>query len=472
MDLFDPSTDAGNMEETSMKEFMTDFISDKTTFMDFEIENGLASSPNWLDSFFGEAVLNDKMMSDSFSPNPLVKSEHSYSLHSEDIALDMTVKKEKPDMDDLGCVINPNHILPHVKNEEEEVDVVDTTPTVLTISAHPHTLLKPTIIFTNNQLAYQYSPAPGSHAGTDTVSLPPTPPSSHSSDSEGGHNSEYKPSGSSSPVRHSLLRKDVSPNSAPFFMNPIPSSGMLILTEEEKRTLIAEGYPIPQKLPLSKQEEKNLKKIRRKIKNKISAQESRRKKKEYLEGLEKKMENYSQENVDLRKRVDQLENHNRSLLGQLHKLQAMVCKMKPTASGTASTGIMVLVLCFAVLLGAWSPNSVFNATYGQKAISTKVHHQSDLCMANPISWWNESKDPAGVESTKPDNDNLPPDPYGMESVSLPSRVLLTVTELHKPPQFVEREQTIVYNNTKQQVPSNGNDNNALLVTTAFLHSNA
>ena len=45
---------------------------------------------------------------------------------------------------------------------------------------------------------------------------------------------------------------------------------MLLLTEEEKRTLVAEGYPIPGKLPLTKHEEKNLKKVRRKIKNKVS----------------------------------------------------------------------------------------------------------------------------------------------------------------------------------------------------------
>ena len=56
----------------------------------------------------------------------------------------------------------------------------------------------------------------------------------------------------------------------PHFSPQIPSSGMLLLSEEEKRTLIAEGYPIPAKLPLTKHEEKNLKKVRRKIKNKVS----------------------------------------------------------------------------------------------------------------------------------------------------------------------------------------------------------
>ena len=42
-----------------------------------------------------------------------------------------------------------------------------------------------------------------------------------------------------------------------------------MLTEEERRTLVAEGYPVPTKLPLTKSEEKALKKIRRKIKNKV-----------------------------------------------------------------------------------------------------------------------------------------------------------------------------------------------------------
>ncbi|XP_050048254.1 uncharacterized protein [Dermacentor andersoni] len=102
------------------------------------------------------------------------------------------------------------------------------------------------------------------------------------------------------------------------------ATGVLILTDEEKRTLLAEGYPIPQRLPLTKAEERSLKKIRRKIKNKISAQESRRKKKEYMDSLEKRVETLLSENQEYKKKVDVLENSNRSLLSQLQRLQVLL----------------------------------------------------------------------------------------------------------------------------------------------------
>lgn len=60
----------------------------------------------------------------------------------------------------------------------------------------------------------------------------------------------------------------------------------------------------------------------------ISAQESRRKKKEYMDQLERKVEILVNENIDYKKRVESLEDSNSSLLSQLHKLQALVNKQQ------------------------------------------------------------------------------------------------------------------------------------------------
>lgn len=61
-----------------------------------------------------------------------------------------------------------------------------------------------------------------------------------------------------------------------------------MLTEEERRTLVAEGYPVPTKLPLTKAEEKALKKIRRKIKNKVRNQAMKQLQQHLLPQSEKK----------------------------------------------------------------------------------------------------------------------------------------------------------------------------------------
>lgn len=156
------------------------------------------------------------------------------------------------------------------------------------------------------------------------------------------------------------------------------STGQLELTEEEKRTLIAEGYPIPTRLPLTKSEEKSLKKIRRKIKNKvsslfadllkklklcddfgfvwiglklllffffsffwlvlfiaqISAQESRRKKKEYMDKLERQVEVLISENTTYSKRIETLVETNANLMSQLAKLQTLIDRQ--TSNGKRS----------------------------------------------------------------------------------------------------------------------------------------
>ncbi|XP_046394244.1 cyclic AMP response element-binding protein A-like isoform X2 [Ischnura elegans] len=186
-------------------------------------------------------------------------------------------------------------------------------------------------------------------------SLPPTPPSSSTSDNEGNlspihHQPSSPAAGAASSSRNGRGQQQNAatrlylsasgsssrqPIQTPLISSQPGSTGVLMLTEEEKRTLLAEGYPIPTRLPLTKAEEKSLKKIRRKIKNKISAQESRRKKKEYMDALEKKVENLSNENSEFKKKIESLEGNNASLLSQLQKLQALVGG-HATSSSTSS----------------------------------------------------------------------------------------------------------------------------------------
>ncbi|XP_015280202.1 PREDICTED: cyclic AMP-responsive element-binding protein 3-like protein 2 [Gekko japonicus] len=256
----------------------------------------------------------------------------------------MTLEEEESPMQEDGTAKPLNHkTLPEIKLEPHEVDQF------LNLS---------------------------SKEVVDTLHMPPTPPSSHGSDSEGGQ-SPTRSLPPSSPTQLQATVK-VTPRVASVLTNSplltaphkLQGTGPLILTEEEKRTLVAEGYPIPTKLPLTKAEEKALKKIRRKIKNKISAQESRRKKKEYMDSLEKKVECCSTENSELRKKVEVLENTNRTLLQQLQRLQAVVagkvsrsCKAASTQTGTC---LMVVVLCFAIIFGS------FSQTYGPNSSTTKA----------------------------------------------------------------------------------------------------
>ncbi|CAH2297440.1 cyclic AMP-responsive element-binding 3 [Pelobates cultripes] len=123
----------------------------------------------------------------------------------------------------------------------------------------------------------------------------------------------------------------------------------LHLTEEEARLLGKEGVTLPQHLPLTKAEERALKRVRRKIRNKRSAQESRRKKKEYIDGLENRVTVCTAHNQELQKKVQHLQNQNMSLLQQLRKLQSLV-RQTGAKTSASSTCVMVLALSFCLIL--------------------------------------------------------------------------------------------------------------------------
>ncbi|XP_072390655.1 cyclic AMP response element-binding protein A isoform X1 [Diabrotica undecimpunctata] len=317
-------------------------------------------------------ILHDRLMTDAALGTRPIKTEHSYSLTSDGDSLpDSPTSHHKVDEMDDECfpVIsmkdacnNLQHDPLNIKDEPaSETDsnhsscpsspqsiYVNASDVLLDVEMSPsheaHTALfktatttlktsPHTVIPQRIQLPTQKANSVIKIEQTAFHNLPPTPPSCSSSEDSEDNATISQPSSPAARKTARLLLNQPStrqPINTPLISSqPKGSTGTLVLTEEEKRTLIAEGYPVPTRLPLTKSEEKSLKKIRRKIKNKISAQESRRKKKEYMDQLERKVEHLVTENNNYRQKIDFLEDSNTNLLTQLQKLQSIVARTHP-----------------------------------------------------------------------------------------------------------------------------------------------
>uniref|UniRef100_A0A4W4F3K2 BZIP domain-containing protein n=1 Tax=Electrophorus electricus TaxID=8005 RepID=A0A4W4F3K2_ELEEL len=265
-----PNSNLLDLEDLNETDFLTNHFSEQME----DFSNELFSS------FFDDHLLAERpalLDVELEPPNPDIQQEHSYSLSGDSApqSPSMPIKSDE----DAGEGLQQSHAYRQT-GLYTQADALIQHPTL----SGPFYLL----------------------SFIEHLQLPPTPPSSHSSDSDGSQSPHSLPP--SSPARSSVAISSSPLLTAPHKLQG--TSGPLLLTEEEKRTLMAEGYPVPNKLPLTKTEEKALKRVRRKIKNKISAQESRRKKKEYVECLEKKVENYTSENNELWKKVETLESAN------------------------------------------------------------------------------------------------------------------------------------------------------------------
>merc|ERR1711963_1088335 len=101
--------------------------------------------------------------------------------------------------------------------------------------------------------------------------------------------------------------------------------------------------------PLTREEERNLKKIRRKIRNKLSAQDSRKRKREYVDSMEDRVKHVSDENAELKEKINALETQNKTLAAQLRRLHQIVVN-GGLRQGQTSTALMVLLLSTALFL--------------------------------------------------------------------------------------------------------------------------
>ncbi|XP_068031087.1 cyclic AMP-responsive element-binding protein 3-like protein 4 isoform X3 [Anomalospiza imberbis] len=144
-------------------------------------------------------------------------------------------------------------------------------------------------------------------------------------------------------------------------------------------------------------EERLLKKVRRKIRNKQSAQDSRRRKKEYLDELESRAAACSALNQELRKKVQELETSNGSLLRQLQEL------IKETSTKPAQTGTCVLILFLSlglILLPSSSPfrrggsrDSLGPTGVTSRNILTLARREPGAAGESPIPRWMSGTEP-------------------------------------------------------------------------------
>merc|ERR1719483_760167 len=123
----------------------------------------------------------------------------------------------------------------------------------------------------------------------------------------------------------------------------------LELNDEEQKMASKENMKFPSHYPLTREEERNLKKIRRKIRNKLSAQDSRKRKREYMDNMEDRVKVCTDENQELKDKIKALESQNKTLAAQLRRLHQIVVN-GGLRQGQTSTALMVLLLSTALFL--------------------------------------------------------------------------------------------------------------------------
>ncbi|XP_070768704.1 cyclic AMP-responsive element-binding protein 3-like protein 4 [Enoplosus armatus] len=190
---------------------------------------------------------------------------------------------------------------------------------------------------------------------------------------------------------------------------PSPDDDLLYpdlqLTEEEQKLLTQEGVSLPNNLPLTKAEERILKRVRRKIRNKQSAQDSRRRRKEYVDGLESRAAACSSQNKELQRTVEQLERRNTSLLAQLRQLQSLIKQTVSKGAQTSTCLLIILVSLGLIIMPSFSP-------FSRDSSADDDYRPSGVISRNILT------DPSSSRPTADDADSSPP-PRNQEPIENP-----------------------------------------------------
>lgn len=223
----------------------------------------------------------------------------------------------------------------------------------------------------------------------------------------------------------------------------------LQLTDEEQTLLNQEGISLPNNLPLTKAEERILKKVRRKIRNKLSAQDSRRRRKEYIDGLESRVAACSVQNTELQRTVEQLEKHNMSLVAQLNKLQALI---KRTATKAAQTSTCIMIIIFSLGLIIFPSYSPFRWRSAEDSYAPSAVMSRNIL--NDVASLPLAEDVGGDEPMISDPLSLDGDHRQSDTMDNLISKTLQVTEDGSVPQgSMPENETAVIKENKEKVPA-------------------
>ena len=274
--------------------------------------------------------------------------------------------------------------------------------------------------------------------------------------------------------RAALTHSDRISGPTAFLGNAVCWETGLQLTEEEKETLVADGCPVPTSLPLSADEEKALKLARRKIKNKISAQESRRKKKEFMDTMQQRVEMTARENRQLQQRLEEVEKKNQDLMAELHALKQDVARQQDRSrfgisSTSTHTTLLVLAVCFAFafpamygssLSGVWLPSAATKVAVADSAAGAAPAPAFDYSMASfrsrTLKQFSEFEDDHYDEINGSGGGALPSEgvsvPLDLLPMSALSRPLVTIDDGSEHAYFAENA-VVVKENASVPIPA-------------------